>query len=380
MKRGFLLSILLGFVASVAVTGAVAAGPSLEIPLGNSDDFSAAAIEPLGNDQYCLAGDVYHDDVPNTSAMAMLVDADKRRVVWSSDIPYAKSHNANSALACKSDGTFFYVLSQEETDSSPPLSLSKLVLTKISASGKLLEQRYVSAGLDEWPYLLNVDANGISVAGGMNDARNRTGKSSIFFAQFDKDLKPQGVIKLSTGAFWTHTSAKLDGQNLFLAGQFIPNDGQAASGHDGFAVSKVALSKRGYVWSTYVYPIQLTANAAFLMDGSVAYVGLSSDKAPLLLVSLVDAAGKLKKESFSLNQPICSADSIASEGSVLEVIGQSCSDKHSWMMVKLDVSGQRVISVQRFDKDVNAAQVDGKAWVSVVGDSGVRKTFKRSAR
>lgn len=382
MKRRFLLPALLGIFGSILSASAIAASPqSVDIRLDHSDDFGAYAIEPIGNDQYCLAGDIYHDEVPNTSGFVMLVDASKRRVVWSLDIPYAKSNASNVALSCKSDGESLYVLSQEQTDSSPSVSQSELVLSKISASGKLLKRQRVSAGFDEWDYLLSVDANGISVAGGMNDALNRSGKFSVFMASFDKELKPQSVTTLPTGAFWVDTHARLEGQHLFMAGQFMANGSQGSSGHDGYAVSKVDLSKGGYVWSTYVYPRDLLrTKTAFLPDGRVAYVGLSASNRPPLLVSLIDSAGKLKKEGFTLSQPICDAKALAPNGSVLEIIGRSCSDEHSWFSVKIDLAAEKVIGNQRFDKDVDAVQAEGNAWLSVVGDIGAPKTFKRIAR
>lgn len=378
MKGGVLLKACLCIFSCFAMTGVFAApAPSADVPLNVPDGFSAYSITPIGKGLYCVAGGLYHDEVPNESATVVLVDTNEHRVVWKTDIPYSKKNFENTAFGCVSDGVSYYALTQERTNSAAELSQSELVLSRISTTGKLLAQRRVNVGRDEWANLFEAGVDGLSIVGGTSsDAVDHGGKLSLFVARFDSNLTRKRLITLPTGAFWTGTRARLDGYSLLIAGQFDGNAGAASSGCQGYAVSKIDLDRQRYVWSTFVYPLKMPAEApVFLRDGRVAYVGLSGDH---LLVSIVDGTGKMVRQ-FSGRKTICSIEALGVKGSVLQAVGASCGNEHSTTMLDIDLTNGDVVSSRHIGDDTKASLFDGDALVSIAG-RGHRQVFRRSGR
>ncbi|WP_206951991.1 hypothetical protein [Trinickia acidisoli] len=376
--RTFLLTAVHVFVALAGRNAFAAQAPSADIPLNVPAAFTASAITAVGGGLYCLAGAVYHDDVPNESAMVVLVDTHERRVVWKTDIPYAKDHFDNTALKCVRSGPFFYALTEERTDSVADQSQSEVVLSKISPTGKLLKARRVDVGFDVWSNLLEAGPEGLSLVGGAStDSIDHGGKRSLFLARFDQDLARQQRVVLPTGAFWLGTHAKLEGQSLLIAGQFLSNAGTTAAAHEGYAVSKVDFGKARYVWSTLVYPLATQSeDAVFLPDGSIADIGLSDDH---LLVSVVDASGRVVQR-FSEPKAICSVDALGAKDSILQAVGKACGSEHGTLMLDIDLAGGHVVSSRQVGDDTTASLFDGDALVSVAAPARGGKVLRRIGR
>lgn len=354
-----------------------APAPSADIALDVPAAFTASSIAAVGGGLYCLAGFVYHDEVPNASALAVLVDTNARRVVWKTDIPFAKDHYENTATDCLREGDAYYVLTEEHTDSRPDQNQTELVLSKISETGKLLAARHIDVGLDVWANRFQAGPQGVSIVGGTSsDSLSRDGKRSLFFAQFDQDLSRKQLIVLPTGAFWS-ASAKLDGESLLIAGEFLPNSGAAAK-HEGCAVSKVELGKARYVWSTFVYPLDIDAqHAIFLPDGGAAYVGVNKDH---LLISMIDSAGHVARR-LSAQKSICTVDALSLKGTALQIVGSSCADQHATLLLDVDPTTGEIASSRPIGDDIAAVLFDGDSLAVVSGKSWTdRKVFSRVAR
>jgi hypothetical protein len=275
-----------------------------------------------------------------------------------------------------SDGSSYYVITQENTNRSESLNQTRVVVNKISDKGELLRQQPVEAGFDEWSYLLDVQPDAISVGGGTSATPGRSGKFATFVAQFDANLVRTKTVKLDNGAFWIGSSAKLDGQHLFVAGQFLPNTSSSAA-HEAFAASKIDLGNRKYTWSNYASPTDTQqATSIFAPDGSTYTVALT---ATTLAVSVIDRFGKTTN-SFSVKKPLCGIDALALDGHVLKAIGASCKHESSSVISIIDIAGRTAVVLRQLDTDVSAPQIDDHSWIGIVTTKASGKVFRRSAQ
>ena len=145
-----LRAVLQLFAVLAAAPALAAPAPSTDITLDVPAAFTASSITAADGGLYCVIGFVYHDEVPNASALAVLVDTNEHRVVWKTGIPYAKDHYENTATDCVREGDAYYVLTEEHTDSRPDRNQTQLVLNKLSGAGKLLASRQVDVGVNVW--------------------------------------------------------------------------------------------------------------------------------------------------------------------------------------------------------------------------------------
>lgn len=375
MRHKLLSLALVCFLQIILTVTANAESPATtDIPLGTPDGFSVATIASVGNGQYCVSGSVYDDAGPSESALVLLVDSTRRQILWQTSIPYAHDYVGNSATNCASDGSAYYVLSQEHTNSSEALNQNRITINKLSVTGKLQRQQTVEAGFDEWSYLLDARPDTISVAGGTSATLNRGGKFATFIVQFNSDLAQAKTMKLDSGAFWTGSSPKLDGWNLLVSGQFLPNT-TSPSGHEGFAVSKIDLVTSKYLWSSYVAPVDTRqAMSIFAPDGTTYTAALTATN---LAVSLVNSAGKAVN-NFSMKKPLCSIAALTLDGHVLKAIGSSCKRQSSSVIAAIDLRTKTAL-VSQLDGDVSAPLFDGQSWVGIVSTQAHGEVFRRSA-
>lgn len=379
-KLRALLRVLLSlFAVSIAGSAFAAPAPPVEFTLDVPAEFSASSIAGVGDGLFCVSGYVYHDDVPNNSAMVVLIDAHARRVLWKTDIPYAKDHYENSSVDCIRSGEFYYVLSQERTDSFEAQNHTQLIVSKISSTGKLVKSRRVDVGRDVWPNLFEADPEGLSLVGGAStDSIDRGGKRSLFLARFDRDLSRTQLVVLPTGAFWSASDAKLNGTSLTISGDFLPNEGASGSAREGYAVSKIDLSRQRYVWSTFVAPPNRQAQGAVVLpDGSVAYVGIDGDR---LLLSVIDASGHATRR-MSAQRTVCSVDALGVKDGKLQVAGRRCGEKPSMLLLDIDPAAGTIVTSREIGDGATAVTFDGDAVSMVIAQAGNdRKLFRRVAR
>jgi hypothetical protein len=374
--RHKLLHIALACFLQVTLADAAqaAASATVDIPLGTPDGFTATSIASVGNGKFCVSGSVYDDAGPSELALVLLVDSTRRQVLWQTRIPYAHDYVGNTATNCASDGRAYYVLSQESTNSSEELNQTRITINKLSIDGHLQRQKTIEAGFDEWAYLLDVRPDTVSIAGGTSETLNRGGKFATFIAQFNPDLTQTKTVNLDSGAFWTDSSTKLDDRHLFVSGQFLTNTN--SSGHDAFAVSKIDLSTRKYLWSSYAVPADTRqAMSVFSPDGTSYTAALTPTN---LTVSVASSTGTTVN-SVSMKKPICSIAALALDGNVLKAIGSVCKGSSSSAIATIDL-GTRTALVHQLDGEVSAPLFDDQSWVGVVSTTAHGKVLRRSAQ
>lgn len=385
MKRSNLLSTLLAMASSVACAGALAAGSpaSAGIALEAPEGFIPVAIDSVGADRFCVSGQILDDTSGATRAYVVLVDSAARKVVWKSSVPFAKGHAGSEALHCVrgADDSTYFVLTKENTNSSEALNQGKLFLQKYSADGKLLKQQRLAAGFDEWAYLLDANRNGVTVAGGTNDAMQRGGKFSTFVSTYDADLSQrQAFANLPTGAYWVDADARYDGKHLVVGGQFMGN--APSAGDKPYAASKIDVGASRYIWSAHLYPLNVDSAVPLVNDdGSVDYAALTASE---LQVAVVDPAGRVV-QSAAVRKPLCEITAIGMQGQTVSVLGKTCessTDKPAKSaIVDIDLARKSVGPVQRLNDEVRAARFDNGQWVAVLIDGTTHHaSLRRLAR
>lgn len=352
----------------------VASAQAIDIPLGTPDGFSADAINPIGNDRYCISGHVYSDKGPSRSAMVVMIDASSRRVMWRTAIPYSSGYVSNSAVACGSDGHSIYAVTEDHTQGGESLNQTSVVVNRISAAGKLEKRQPIHAGFDEWFYMLDVGPAGVNVAGGTSATLQRGGPFGTFLAHLDADLGQSKLTQLSSGAFWTDASARFDGQHLLVAGKFLPN---AGAGHDGYAVSQIDLDRKRYAWSAYPLPGNVTSASAFVSsDGSVYDLGVTP--AGVLTVATLDRVGKVTSTFSTNNGTLCSLDAVSAGGRTVRAIGDACKGNRS-VFLSVDLASHTVSTLHSFGNEMDAIGLDGSNWVGVTKTKEQGPAFQRGA-
>jgi hypothetical protein len=360
-------------LSAMLVHVTVASAQAVDIPLGTPDGFRAEAVDPIGNGRYCISGSVYDDSGPSWSAMVVLVDANSRRVVWRTAIPYPRNDAGNSAFACGSDGHSIYAATVENTNSSESLNQKSVVLNRISAAGKLEKQQRIAAGFDEWFYLLDVNPTGIAVVGGTSATSQQGGPFGSFVAQFNADLAPMGIKRFPSGAFGANSTARLDGRHLLVAGQFLPN---AGAGHDGYAVSKIDLDRNRYLWSTYVLPdVTLSTSVLLSPDGS-AYAAASAPSG-MLTVTALDHLGKVTSTFTAKSVELCHLNAASLDGHTLKIFGDLCKDDNASLLLSVDLVSHGVSATHRFGTRLEGSGFDGGNWIGVTETQGHGPVFRR---
>ena len=365
---------MLQLFLSIFFSATVCAQTSMpaDIPLDIPDGFSATAIDIVGKEKYCVSGFLYNDAGPSQSAYVFLLDSMTGKVVWRTSLPPERGYIGSSATHCASNGDAYYVATEENTNSSESLNQTRVVLNKLSVNGRVLIKRPIAVGFDEWAYLLDVQPNAISVGGGASATLQRGGRFTTFLVQFDKELVRTNVVKMDSGAFWIGSSAKLQGQHMFVTGHFFPN--KSSGGKEAFASSKVDFSSGKYVWSNYAFPEETRqAVSAFASDGSIYSAALTPDR---LEISTINSAGKTVN-GLIVKKPLCHIDAASLVGNVLSAIGPSCKDNASSLVVYIDIAKKSVLTMSESNFAMSAPQFDGHTWVGIAHDKKNGQLFKR---
>ena len=375
MKKNLLFFSLLCFIHIICGEVVKAASPALiDVPLDAPEGFSAVAIDFVGNGQYCVIGSVYDDANQGELAIVFLVDTAKRQVLWRTSIPYAHDYVGNGATNCIGDGGAYYVLTQDYTNSSEAFNQTRITINKLSIEGKLLGQRPIEAGFDEWSYLLTARKNVISVVGGTSATLNRGGEFATFIAQFNSDLVQAKTVKLDNGAFWVGSNAKLDGRHLLVSGQFLANV-NSSSGHAGLALSKIDIGTNKYLWSTYAAPANTRQAISFFSSENTTYT-VALTQTNLAVVS-IDSAGKIV-HTFSTKKPLCSIAALTLDGPVLKAIGSACGGQSFSVITMIDLDA-RTTTTHQLGSEISAPLFDVQSWVGIVNTKAHGEVFRRSA-
>jgi hypothetical protein len=362
-------------LSAMLVHVTVASAQAVDIPLGTPEGFSANAVQPIGNGRYCVSGDVYDDTGPSWSAMVVLVDANSRRVVSRTAIPHPRDDASNSAHACGSDGRSIFVVTMENTQSSESLSQKRVVLNRLSATGKLERQRTIEGGFDAWFYLLDVKPLGITVAGSSSATLRQGGPFGTFVAQFNADLTPMGIKQLPSGAFGASSTAQFNSQHLLVAGQFLAN---AGAGHNGYAVSQIDFDRNRYLWSTYTLPeVTLATSVFFSPEGSVYAV--ASGPSGMLTITTLNHLGKMTSTFTMKSAEFCKLNATSLDGHALKIFGDLCEGDNATQLLSVDLTSHMVSTIHTFGTRLEGSGSDNANWIGVTESQEHGPVFRRGA-
>ncbi|MGF6741616.1 hypothetical protein OKW33_004701 [Paraburkholderia atlantica] len=356
----------------LAATIAVLAGfaHAQEVPLGSPVGFIASSVNRVADGQYCVSGRSVDETALTNTAWVALVDVSARKTVWKTSLPFKQPYVSNYAMYCVRTDDAYFVLTQEQTHTVASINQTKVTLNKLGRDGKLLMRQPLSVGFDEWAYLLDINGDAITIAGGTSDELDRKGKLATYIARFNGRLERTALAVMPSGAFWTDTNAVIDVNQLRVAGQFLPTKGGMSGGQNAFAVAKIDVDRQRYLFSTYVAPPDERARtSAFGPDGSTYYVATTPTR---LFVAVVSPVGKLVQQ-FATQKIVCDLASIGVRDSKIDMIGTTCDKPRVSTLAEIDLATQRAVLTRRIVGNISAARFDGDTWAAVVdtGDRGI---------
>ncbi|MDE1180309.1 hypothetical protein [Paraburkholderia sp.] len=358
--------------ASSSSSGAGTTREATDVPLRTAEGFVPNSIGRPVDGRYCIAGAVVDDDARKT-AVVMMVDTRRPRLEWMTPIKPSPDYAGNTAIRCVTIGGDIYAVLQEHSHTQASLDQTRVVAVRLSSTGKLVKQRPLAVGFDEWSYQIDANATSVSIVGGTNSELDRSGHSSTFVAQFDRSLARTATLRQPQGAFWTGTQARVDGGYLLVGGQFMPNV-NGSGGRAAFAVSKIDLVRDKYVWSSYPPPADARSSmAAFAPDGSsyVAAVGPAH-----LVISHIDPAGSLT-DSYAIEKSMCRVSAVTINSSVFGILGAACEDPSLVVAVLIDVAKKGVVSTQPIGRGIKSPTFDGDGWAGIQQSETGGVAFRR---
>ncbi|WP_250474464.1 hypothetical protein [Caballeronia sp. GAFFF1] len=339
-----------------------AAAP-VQIDLRAPTGFTAVSIDPVGNDHFCITGDLTSDDGESRTAWATLVDVVPKQIAWAQRLPPPDHYIGNSAVRCATDGHSYYVLTQAYTHSESTLNQTKVFINQLSPKGELGISTLVSAGFDEWATALDASPAAISVIGGANSALDSQGRFSMYVQQFDATLKLTHSVTIPHGAFAPNSEASLRQGSLRIAGEFLPDTVANAAGRQAFAFSDVDLRTGRYSWSTYVSPPKTRSEKSLLAsDGRDLYVGLTPND---MTVAVVNAKGEVA-QTFSTANPLCEIKAIGGSGDTLYLLGAACNQEATGQLFLIDVKHRTTKLVRELPGYIVVARFTDSGWAAVM--------------
>lgn len=201
------------------------------------------------NAKACLAGDRFDPDSMQSTGELLLIDLKRDVVIFKAHIPVPDDNASLLPVQCAIDGDDVYVLANVDTQLSRSLNQGIVYLYQFNKQGKQIgKKELVIPGRNNYGHALGVSANGIQVAGYIKDEDDSFEYYSFFTLAVDRRLKEGKLNVRKTGAFWSGSEARFVGENVHIAGPFMPAKVAKDGGDNDYANSRV-LANGGYAWS-----------------------------------------------------------------------------------------------------------------------------------
>ncbi len=250
-----------------------------------------------GGDLICLLG---------TSGLAnkmidrmILVDTIKGMVLWHQRTPkdFRIANDAKAFCQTRGNSTWLVSLEPDLNQAKPALEdeINLVWVYKFDQNGKLLVKRRVPLdGRITSLYGIELVNNALYLAGSIIVEDESGPLYSMYFTEINDELEFTTTI-LKSGSFEGHSSFRIIGKNVFLAGWFRKNEPIIDITDLGYAVAKLRLGG-GYIWSTYLFePNRYFPQAVFADDGSSVHWGRVADRNGLVTIN---SAGKVTNEAL----------------------------------------------------------------------------------
>ncbi len=307
-------------MACLAVSNATAAS----IPLPDKH-FSARYMGfAADNARACLLGSRFDPDTGQGSGELVLLDLKRDAVRWHVRISPPEDFVSLQPEQCAIDGENVYLLANVNTQSQQSMNQTLVYLYQFSADGKQLGfKNLIEQGRDQYGYALGLSANGVQVAGYIKDVEKDVDQYSLFTVAVDRQLKAGKPNVRKTGAFASGAKARLVGDNLYIAGQFLPAKLAQNDWVDDFANSRL-LVNGGYAWSMRPFKKAPRDVAMGVSQQGALYSLAYGDAGSTLAVT--SAEGK-QLSLASYPSKYCESSSISEYGNAVLALRKPCSGK-----------------------------------------------------
>jgi hypothetical protein len=269
----------------------------------------------------CIVGDTMD---PNGDLQArglvILYSISKSKVLWQQVVPAPDDNAANRFVACGVHGRDVYVAANVDTHSAQALNQSLAWVYRFGPDGKLMAKTELDTGApNTFAYDVDVNADGVVVAGRTAEKGGKPQANAIFFARLDSVLKPVSIGKMTTGAYLGGASVWLNGTTAYLGGNFAPAHAAADALVDDYAVSKIVAGK--YQFS--VRPQRDKADdiaTAIAPTGEIVSIGYAARSTHL---TVVGTDGKIKDDR-QIASAYCQTGSASADSNAVFAVRSAC--------------------------------------------------------
>jgi hypothetical protein len=363
--------------------GIVLAGLSLSsanaapLPLQAKKFFAQHIGFSADNARACLAGDRFDSDGGQGGGELLLLDLKRDAVRWHVHLPIPDDNYSLQAVQCAIDGDNVYLLANVDTQAPRTLNQGVVYLYQFNAEGKQLGRKQLTVpGRNRYGYALGPSANGVQVAGYIKDEDESSEFYSLFTLTLDSRLNEGKLNVRKTGAFTNNVEARFVGDNLQIAGMFLPAKLAKNDWVGDFANSRL-LANGGYAWS--VRPFKpAPRNVATGVSPKGAIYSLAYDSAGSSL-ALTSAEGK-PLSMVSYPSKFCDTKSISEYGDGVLALRMPCNGqrKAAELMTIAPATGKESAVRLAPGEPVFAATNMGQ-WFVVAKDPAGKLSFNMGA-
>ncbi|WP_028104670.1 hypothetical protein [Pseudoduganella violaceinigra] len=270
----------------------------------------------------CLASDHFDPDAAQNGAELTVVDYQRNAVLWTKRIAAPNGFASLRAKQCVFDGDNVYLLANANTRSQSTLNQTLVYVYRFDVQGKELGHKELSLpGRNRYGYAIGASPFGVVVAGYSKDEDGDAEYNSTFTVSLDKKLGVGTVSLRKTGAFASSAAARFVGDQLYIAGEFVPAKLNKQDYAIDYAQSRI-LSNGGYAWSVRPFKQEYRSVEAVVSPRGLIY-SLSS-KGSTSTLAVTSAEGK-QLSLTSFDGKFCRTQSISEYGNGVIAVREPCS-------------------------------------------------------
>ncbi|MFK3738173.1 hypothetical protein ACI1V7_10530 [Massilia sp. TN1-12] len=254
--------------------------------------------------------------------VVMLFDPAASRMVWERTVEPPDGAHRVAFKACHADGKTLLLGAEVVPGAGPATREMTVHAYRFDDQGALLGSKEIDTDASRSTvYAIDADAGGVTVAGAARDVAAKTASNAIFFARLDPGLQGASVTRLPTGAYEQGSAARLAGNTLYVAGNFLPASQPEGANTDDHAASKIVGGK--YRFSER--PIKLKSNGVRAAISSANDIVMLGNDGKTTQLAAIGADGKAR-EGVQLRGTFCWTADIGADAATVYAVRTECSD------------------------------------------------------
>lgn len=286
-------------------------------------DTVVTQLSETGDGKLCVVGVTVGARASDPErGVVVLFDVAANRTIWERTVEPPDGARRLAFQACHADGKS--VLLAADVVPAGPLATKEMAVYayRFDDGGRLVASKEIDTGaLRSTVYAIDADAGGVTLAGAARDGAAKTASNAMFFARLDPGLQGASVTRLPTGAYEQGAAARLAGNTLYVAGNFLPAVQPEGAKTDDYAASKIVAGK--YRFSER--PIKLKSNGVRAAISPANDIVLLGNDGKTTQLAVIGADGK-SREGVQVRGSFCWTDGISADAATVYAVRTECSD------------------------------------------------------